>query len=230
MTPFKALYGRDPPTLVRGDAAPSHVEDVNQMIQDRNQMLDELKEQLAKAQNRMKVQADKHRRELELGVGEKVYLKVQPYKLKTLARRQNQKLSPRFYGPFEVLEKIGAAAYKLQLPSGTNIHPVFHASLLKRCVSPGITSQPLPRCLDEDWELKVQPETVIAVRKNDAGQEEILVKWVDLPESENSWELKASIQQEFPLFHLGDKVEVQGGGIDKDHRFGRVYARKKNEK
>ena len=54
-----------------------------------------------------------------------------------------------------------------------------------------------------------------------------MVKWVDLPKSENSWELKSSIQQEFPHFHLGDKVDLQGGGIDKNHRFGKVYARKK---
>ena len=87
-TPFKALYGKDPPILLRGDATPSNVEDVNQMVQDRNLMLDELKEQLAKAQNRMKVQADKHRRELELEEREFVYLKIQPYKLKSLAQRQ----------------------------------------------------------------------------------------------------------------------------------------------
>ena len=129
----------------------------------------------------MKMQADKHRRELDLVVREKVYLKIQPYKLKTLARRHNQKLSPRFYGPFEVLEKIGVAAYKLQLPPGSNIHPVFHVSLLKRRVSPRATSQPLPSCLDEGWELKVNPETIIAVKKNDAGQEEILVKWLIYP-------------------------------------------------
>ena len=44
MTPFKALYGKDPLTLVRGDTAPFHVEDDNQLIQDSNLMLDELKE------------------------------------------------------------------------------------------------------------------------------------------------------------------------------------------
>ena len=57
-------------------------------------MFDELKEHLAKAQNRMKVQADKHRRELELVVGGQLYVRVQPYKLKSLAKRYNQKLSP----------------------------------------------------------------------------------------------------------------------------------------
>ena len=99
-------------------------------------MLDELKEQLAYAQNRMKVQADKYRRELQLDVGEKVYLKIQPYKLQPSAKRLNQKLSPRFYGPYEVIEKIGPTAYKLQLPPGCLIHPVFNVSLLKKCISP----------------------------------------------------------------------------------------------
>ena len=55
------------------------------MLQDCNMLLNELKEQLARAQNHIKMQADKHRRELELTVGEKVYLKIQPYKLQSLA-------------------------------------------------------------------------------------------------------------------------------------------------
>ena len=123
------------------------------MIHERNLMLDEIRDQLLKAQNSMKVQVDKHCRELELSVGEKVFLNIQPYKLKSLAQRQNQKLSPRFYGPFEVLEKVGNAAYKLLLPQGSNIHPVFHVSLLKRCVSSTAVTQPLPTCLTDSWEL-----------------------------------------------------------------------------
>ena len=77
ITPFKALYGQDPPSLLRGDVS-SSVEDVNQLLHERNVMLDELKEQLVKAQNRMKTQVDKHRREVNLVVGEKVFLKIQP--------------------------------------------------------------------------------------------------------------------------------------------------------
>ena len=62
--------------LLRGDLTPSAVEEVNQLLQDQNQMMDELKEHLSEAQNKMKVQADKLRRDLELEVGEKVYLKI----------------------------------------------------------------------------------------------------------------------------------------------------------
>ena len=73
----------------------------------------------------------------------------------------------------------------------------------------------------------MQLETILATRINDAGQEEVLVKWLSLPDFENSWELK-NIQKEFPNFHLEDKVDLQGGGIVTDPKFGKVYARKKN--
>ena len=68
-TPFKALYGRDPPTLLRGEVTASPVEGVNQLLAERNSILDELKYQLHKAQSRMKSQVDKKRREVEYRLG-----------------------------------------------------------------------------------------------------------------------------------------------------------------
>ena len=78
-------------------------------------------------------------------------------------------------------------------------------------VSPQALSQPLPPVLTKDGELQVQLEEILAVRLNAASLEEFLVMWVNLPNFENSWELKSSIQKEFPNFHLGDKVDLQGG-------------------
>ena len=192
-------------------------------------MLDELKEQLVKAQNRMKALVDKHRREVELLVGEKVFLKIQPYDLKSLAERQNQKLSPWYYGPSEVLEKIAEVAYRLKLPPDSNIHRVSHVSLLKRCISSSAVSQPLPKCLTDGWELYVIPEAVTATRLNAAGEQEGLVKWADLPDFESAWELKTTIQQSFPDSHLEDKVELQEGmwGIVRDPKYGKVYVGKR---
>ncbi|CAJ2641126.1 unnamed protein product [Trifolium pratense] len=115
-TPFEALYGRKPPILVKGDVSLSSVEEVNRLTAERNEMLGELREQLLKAQDVMRSQANKHRRNVKFKAGDMVYLKIQPYKLKSLAKRMNQKLSPRFYGPYEIEQKIGAVAYKLKLP------------------------------------------------------------------------------------------------------------------
>ena len=68
------------------------------MVAGRDVVLDELKENLRLAQQRMKLLADKHRRELTFEVGDWVYLKIQPYRLKSLAKKRNEKLSPRFFG------------------------------------------------------------------------------------------------------------------------------------
>ena len=144
-------------------------------------------------------------------MGDKVYLKLQPYRLQTLAKRVNQKLSPRYYGPYDIVEKIGPVAYKLKLPADSRVHPVFHISLLKKCVSQNVQAQPLPAALSEGWELQVQPEKVLAVRTNSADQLEVLIKWQALPDFENSWEIAADIQQLFPSFHLEDKVDFEGG-------------------
>lgn len=89
MTPFKALYGKDPPTLFRFEDTVSAVEEVNQQVQARNKVLDELKMHLQKAQDRMKVQANQARRDVSYEVGDFVYLKVRPYKLKDLAKKVN---------------------------------------------------------------------------------------------------------------------------------------------
>lgn len=61
-----------------------------------------------------------------------MYLKLQPYKQSTLAYRSNFKLAPIYYGPYEVLAKIGTVAYQLKLPVQAQIHDVFHVSPLKK--------------------------------------------------------------------------------------------------
>ena len=123
---------------------------------------------------------------MEFQLGDFVYLKIQPYMLKSLATRINQKLSPRYYCPFKIVERMGPIAYKLQLPR-SQVHPVFHVALLKKCVSSIAVSQLLPTALTTDWELKVEPLEALAIRKNSQGEPEVLIRWKNLPDSENSW-------------------------------------------
>ncbi|XP_020094884.1 uncharacterized protein LOC109714595 [Ananas comosus] len=92
------------------------------------------RQRLLTAQSRQKSYADKCRRDLEFAVGDPVFLKVSPMRdVKRFGVRE--KLSPRYIGPYEVLEQIGAVAYRLALPPKlAKVHNVFHVSNLRKNV------------------------------------------------------------------------------------------------
>lgn len=128
MTPFQALYGFPPPLIVE-DIMPD-IPDISTQEQLLNRQLANqvIKDNLSKAQARIKNQADKHRLDQHFSVGDMVYLKLQPYRHTSLSTHRCLKLHSKYYGPFRVLEKIGKAAYRLLLPEGCQLHNVFHVS------------------------------------------------------------------------------------------------------
>ncbi|KAK4835102.1 hypothetical protein QYF36_005221 [Acer negundo] len=148
-------------------------------------------------ETRMKQYADKHQRELEFQPGGLVLLKLKPHRLRSLAKKVNEKLSPRFYGPFKVMAKIGKVAYQLRLLETARIHHVFHISQLKRFLGQEFRVQPIPPQLSEELELVVTPEAILNVHC-DAFQmdiiREVLVKWAGLPDCEATWEPLQSLQ------------------------------------
>ena len=82
----------------------------------------------------MKMFADRKRTDREFEEGDKVYLRLWPYRQMSVAVRRNLKLSPRYYGSYTVIQKMGKVAYKLDLPPDSQIFPIFHVSYLKKTI------------------------------------------------------------------------------------------------
>jgi hypothetical protein len=174
-----------------------------------------IQNQLQRACQRMKAQADKGRMEREFAVGDRVYLKLQPYVQMSVARRSNQKLSFKYFGPFEILQRVGAVAYKLDLPATSKIHPVVHVSVLKKAVAPNTQVCPdLPdACFDTD--VVAQPEAVLKTRLlklANGTHPQVLVKWKDLPDHLATWELLSDMEQQFPGALSWGQASSQGEG------------------
>lgn len=117
MSPFEAVYGLAPPIHLPYLPGESKVAVVARSLQKRESMILILKFHLLRAQHRMKQNADLHRTERSFEIGDFVYVKLQPYRQGSVVMRQNQKLAPKYFGPYKILDKYGAVAYRLQLPA-----------------------------------------------------------------------------------------------------------------
>ena len=133
MAPYEALYGRS----CRSPLCWTEVEENSitgpDLIRDTSEKVSLIRQRFLTAQSRQKICADVRRRPLEFEVGDHIFLKVMP-KRGVVRFGMRGKLSPRFMGSFEILERLGTVAYRLALPpSMLGIHEVFHVSMLRKC-------------------------------------------------------------------------------------------------
>ena len=132
MTPYKALYGRKCRTpLCWTELSEKKVIDPD-LIQETKEKVKMIKERLKVAVDRQNSYANFNRKDIQYEIDEKVFLKVSPRK-KVMRFGRKGKLSPRFIGPYKVIEKVGPVAYRLALPPELeNIHNIFHILMLRR--------------------------------------------------------------------------------------------------
>lgn len=219
MSPFKALYGHEPNLGAMPSVTTDTEATVSNLLSDRAAQLEQLKANLATAQNRMKLKADRNRTEKEFQVGEKVLLKLQPYVQQSVVSRPYPKLAYKFFGPFEILERVGKVAYKLQLPDGSLVHPVFHISQLKEH-RPDYTPvfSELPNLPTLDLKDTV-PERILdrrMVKKGNAAITQVLIKWTQLPEESATWEDWEVLKVRFPnVLTWGQVSFLRAGTVTK---------------
>ncbi|KAD5318340.1 hypothetical protein E3N88_18286 [Mikania micrantha] len=212
-TPFFIFYGRPQPPIIPYVMGETNNAELEQQLLDRDDMLKLIRANLVKAQDHMRQQANAHCSDVTFQEGGYVFLRLQPYCLKTLATRRFEKLSPRFFGPYKVKRIVGPVAYELELPPTARIHPIFHVSLLKKAHGYLPSNQLAPLPITKDFEVDFTPSKVLDFRWiTVAGSPvlELLISWVNRPIEEATWESYDLFSGQFPNFRLEDKSFFQG--------------------
>ncbi|GJS61023.1 retrotransposable element Tf2 [Tanacetum coccineum] len=198
------IYGQPPPVHVPYLGGLSKVDAVDRTLEAREQAIQMLKFYLSRSQNRMKQQADKKRSDRVLKVRDWVFLKLQPHRQVSIRQGKQNKFSPKCFGLFQTLERIGQVAYMLKLPNYSQIHNVFHVSQLKPCKGNPQLAQvvELPSCNQEGL---LEPEPIAlwdrrVVKKNNVVVVYGLVQWSEGTKKDSTWEPFQELYAKFPSF------------------------------
>nr|GEU34502.1 putative reverse transcriptase domain-containing protein [Tanacetum cinerariifolium] len=205
--PFKALYDQK----CRSSICWAEVKDAQligpQLIHETTEKIVQIKQIIQAAQDRQKSYTDVRRKPLEFQVGNRVMLKVSPWK-GVVHFGKREKLNPRYIGPFKVLAKVGTVSYKLELPQQlSRVHNTFHISNIKKCLS----DEPLAISLDEihiDDKLCFVEEPVEIIDRK--------VKWLkhSLPEEVSATLHKDRTINKCRTLSLADKAPLMGEGYN----------------
>ncbi|XP_071901197.1 uncharacterized protein [Coffea arabica] len=117
--------------------------------------------------------------------------------------RSNTKLSARYFRPYQVIQKIGKVAYKLQLPASSKIHPIFHVSLLKKKIGQQVVPVLQLPDTNEKGHFRIEPIAVLdrrIVKKKNAAAVQWLVQWWGTSPAEATWEDAEEIERKYPEF------------------------------
>ena len=199
MTPYEALYGRKCRTPLCWMKLRERKVIGPDLIQETKEKVKMIRERLKMATDRQKSYADMKRKDIRYEIGEKVFLKVSPWK-KVMRFGKKGKLNPRFIGPYEVTEKVGPMAYRLALPPKLEkIHNVFYVSMLQSYRSDPshvVSSEKIE--LRPDLTYEEEPVEILAQEVKELRNKKIpLVKvlWRNHKTEEATWESEEMMRQ-----------------------------------
>ncbi|KAI3822365.1 hypothetical protein L1987_09954 [Smallanthus sonchifolius] len=169
---------------------------------------------MAAARDRQKSYADKCRKPLECQVGDKVLLKVSPWK-GVIRFGKRGKLNPHYVGPFEIEKRIGPVAYQLNLPDTLNgVHNVFHVSNLKKCLSDETLVVPLEELeIDEHLRFIEGPVEIMDREVKTLKRSKIpivRVRWNSKRGPEFTWEREDQIMKKYPHLFKHSTANTEG--------------------
>ncbi|GKE28774.1 putative reverse transcriptase domain-containing protein [Tanacetum coccineum] len=212
--PFEALYGRK----CRSPVCWSEVGDSQltgpEMVRETTEKIVQIKNRLLTARSRQKSYADVRRKPMEFQVGDMVLLKVSPWK-GVIRFGKRGKLSPRYIGPFKIIERIGPVAYKLELPDKLRgIHNTFHVSNLKKCLADENLVIPLEEIqLDDKLHFIEEPVEIMDREVKQLKQSRIpivKVRWNSRRGPEYTWEREDFFKRNYPhLFSSNKKTRLR---------------------
>lgn len=200
--PFEILYGRPCRTPLSWDRLEDRVMLGPEMLQEMEEQMATIKQRLKEARDRQKSYADTKRIDRNFQEGSQVFIKIKPFK-SFFRMGKGTKLSPRFVGPFTILERIGPVAYKLELPSHLRkMHNVFHVSMLRKYVpDPSHVLKFDKLQVSEDGALQTEPFCILdhrVLRLRNREFEQVKVQWDQYSPGSATWEDAAVIFQNFP--------------------------------
>ncbi|GKD20260.1 putative reverse transcriptase domain-containing protein [Tanacetum coccineum] len=200
--PFEALYGRKCRTPIAWAEVGESQLIRPEIVQETTDKIVQIKERLKTARDRQKSYADNRRKPLEFSVGDKVLLKVSPWK-GVVRFGKRSKLSPRYVGPFEVVERVGPVAYRLRLPQElVGIHDTFHVSNLKKCLADVNLHVPLEEIrIDDKLRFVEEPIEIMdrEVKKLKRSWIPIVkVRWNSRRGPEFTWEREDEMKRKYP--------------------------------
>ena len=154
------------------------------------------------AHSRQKSYADNRKRDLEFEVGDWVNLKISPMK-GVMRLGKKGKLSPRYVGPYEILKRVGKVAYELKLPIElAPVHPVFHISMLKKCIGDPVSILPLEglgvneKFSHEEVPVEILDRQVKKLRNKEVASVKVL--WRNHLVEGATWEAEADMKSRYP--------------------------------